>query len=93
MLTTRFTELVGCSVPIQQAGMGDLATPGLAAAVAEFSEILRKSFWAKDGKLEDVLAVLQNLPGELRNDANVVELTDLVNKAIKIQKTEVDEEL
>ena len=22
MLTTRFTELVGCSVPIQQAGMG-----------------------------------------------------------------------
>lgn len=28
MLTTRFTELVGCSVPIQQAGMGrGIATP------------------------------------------------------------------
>jgi hypothetical protein len=26
MLTTRFTELVGCAVPIQQAGMGALAT-------------------------------------------------------------------
>ncbi len=34
MLTTRFTELVGCTVPIQQAGMGSLANPRLAAAVA-----------------------------------------------------------
>jgi len=34
MLTTRFTELVGCTVPIQQAGMGALANPRLAAAVA-----------------------------------------------------------
>jgi nitronate monooxygenase len=35
MLSTRFTELVGCTVPIQQAGMGDLANPRLAAAVAD----------------------------------------------------------
>jgi NAD(P)H-dependent flavin oxidoreductase YrpB (nitropropane dioxygenase family) len=34
MLKTRFTDLVGCSVPIQQAGMGALANPTLAAAVA-----------------------------------------------------------
>lgn len=34
MLTTRFTKLVGCSVPIQQAGMGALANKQLAAAVA-----------------------------------------------------------
>jgi NAD(P)H-dependent flavin oxidoreductase YrpB (nitropropane dioxygenase family) len=34
MLRTRFTDLVGCSVPIQQAGMGAAATPELAAAVA-----------------------------------------------------------
>jgi nitronate monooxygenase len=34
MLTTRFTELVGCTMPIQQAGMGDLAQPRLAAAVS-----------------------------------------------------------
>ncbi len=33
MLTTRFTEMVGCSVPIQQAGLGTLANPRLAAAV------------------------------------------------------------
>jgi nitronate monooxygenase len=35
MLNTAFTELVGCQVPIQQAGMGGVATPELAAAVAD----------------------------------------------------------
>ena len=35
MLTTRFTTLVGCLVPIQQAGMGGVATAELAAAVAD----------------------------------------------------------
>ena len=35
MLNTRFTDLVGCRVPIQQAGMGGVATPELAAAVAD----------------------------------------------------------
>src|SRR5438045_952902 len=35
MLTTRFTRLVGCSAPLQQAGMGGVATWELAAAVAE----------------------------------------------------------
>ena len=35
MLTTRFTELVGCTVPIQQAPIGGCASPRLAAAVAE----------------------------------------------------------
>jgi len=34
MLQTAFTSLVGCSVPIQQAGMGGAATPELAAAVS-----------------------------------------------------------
>ena len=35
MLTTRFTDLVGCTVPIQQAGMGRVSPPELAAAVSE----------------------------------------------------------
>jgi nitronate monooxygenase len=34
MLTTRFTDLVGCSVPIQQAGMGAISSPALVAAVS-----------------------------------------------------------
>ena len=35
MLRTRFTDLVGCTVPIQQAPIGGCANPRLAAAVAE----------------------------------------------------------
>jgi NAD(P)H-dependent flavin oxidoreductase YrpB (nitropropane dioxygenase family) len=35
MLSTAFTKLVGCALPIQQAGMGGVATPELAAAVAD----------------------------------------------------------
>ena len=35
MLRTRFTDLVGCTIPVQQAGMSGVATPALAAAVAE----------------------------------------------------------
>jgi NAD(P)H-dependent flavin oxidoreductase YrpB (nitropropane dioxygenase family) len=33
MLTTRFTALVGCAIPIQQAGMGGVAMPPLVRAV------------------------------------------------------------
>jgi NAD(P)H-dependent flavin oxidoreductase YrpB (nitropropane dioxygenase family) len=33
-LSTAFTQLVGCRVPIQQAAMGRIASPALAAAVA-----------------------------------------------------------
>lgn len=34
-LHTKFTELLGCTVPLQQAGMGKIASPALAAAVAD----------------------------------------------------------
>ena len=33
-LATAFTDLVGCTIPIQQAGMGGVSTPDLAAAVS-----------------------------------------------------------
>jgi len=35
VLSTRFTRLIGCRVPLQQAGMGGIATVPLALAVAE----------------------------------------------------------
>ena len=35
MLTTRFTELIGCDIPLQQAGMGGVATADLARAVTQ----------------------------------------------------------
>jgi nitronate monooxygenase len=34
LLKTKFTDLTGCEIPIQQAGMGDIAVPRLASAVA-----------------------------------------------------------
>jgi nitronate monooxygenase len=34
MLHTRFTDRVGCDLPIQQAGMGGVASPDLAVAVS-----------------------------------------------------------
>ncbi len=34
MLTTRFTELVGCTTPVQLAGMGGMTSPELVAAVS-----------------------------------------------------------
>jgi nitronate monooxygenase len=33
-MTTAFTDLVGCTTPIQQAPMGAVSTPALAAAVS-----------------------------------------------------------
>ena len=54
----------------------------LTAAVAEFAEILRESYWAKDGSLEDVRRVAKAVYPELDND-QVVELIYLVGKAIE----------
>jgi nitronate monooxygenase len=34
-METRFTQLVGCPLPLQQAGMGGVTTPALAQAVAD----------------------------------------------------------
>ena len=53
----------------------------LAASVAEFSEILRESYWAKDSSLDSVHQVLKDAFPEIDNEG-VVELMYLVNKAI-----------
>jgi Ca-activated chloride channel family protein len=58
----------------------------LAAIVAEFAEILRKSYWARGAKLDDVLARAQKLSREFHDDADVIELVDLVSKANKLMK-------
>ena len=57
------------------------ATFRLAAAVAEFAEILRESYWAKNGNLESVHQVVKDVFPEISSD-QVVELMYLVNKAI-----------
>ena len=53
----------------------------LAAGVAEFAEILRESYWAKDGSLDSVHQVVKDAFPEI-DSGQVVELMYLVNKAI-----------
>jgi Ca-activated chloride channel family protein len=53
----------------------------LAAAVAEFAEILRRSYWAREGDLEAVLALARGVAQELPDDADVAELVELVARA------------
>src|SRR3954464_5005234 len=57
MTATRFTALVGCTVPIQQAGMGAVAPPELAAAVSEAGG-LGMVGTARPGVTPDTLAPL-----------------------------------
>jgi nitronate monooxygenase len=47
MIRTRFTKLVGCTVPIQQAGMGAVSPPELVAAVCEAGGL---GCWARRGR-------------------------------------------
>lgn len=63
----------------------------LAAAVAEFSEILRDSYWAKGGKLSEVLAVARMVEHK-RSSEQVIELMDLISKADKVKASEENED-
>ena len=57
------------------------ATFRLAAAVAEFAEILRESYWAKDGSLGAVHQVVKDAFPEIDNE-QVIELMYLINKTM-----------
>lgn len=62
MLTTRFTELIGCVAPIQQAPM-NIATPALAAAVAGAGGLGMLATWGAQGvPPETIAAVFDALP-------------------------------
>ena len=54
------------------------------AAVAEFAEILRGSYWAKEGRLSDVLSVARSAAGRLHDDATA-EFVSLVEKAAALK--------
>ncbi len=58
----------------------------LAATVAEFAEILRKSYWAKGTSLDKLLERAQQLNREFKDNPDVIELVDLVSKAKKLMK-------
>ena len=60
----------------------------LTAAVAEYAEILRDSYWAREGSLDDVLYLAQIAGGELGEDevigADVSEFIGLVERADRL---------
>jgi len=56
----------------------------LAAAVAEYAEILRQSYWAKDDNLENVQGLAQRVKQALPNDADVAEFAQLVSRASQL---------
>ncbi len=58
----------------------------LAAVVAEFAEILKESYWAKGSKLKDVLSLAQEVLNEKKDDADLIELVDLISKAKSHEK-------
>jgi Ca-activated chloride channel homolog len=63
----------------------------LDAAVAEFAEILRGSYWAKGSKLSDVLAVARKAAGNLRS-AVATEFVTLVEKSAALDQRSKTEE-
>ncbi len=56
----------------------------LAACAAEFAEILRESYWAKDGSLDDVLALAQEIAMEKSGNDDLIEFTAMVSRAKKL---------
>jgi Ca-activated chloride channel family protein len=56
----------------------------LAAAVAEYAEILRQSYWAEGGSLGAVAALAAQVANELPNDPDAAEFAELVEQARRI---------
>ncbi len=52
-----------------------------AAGVAEFSEILRESYWAEDADYADLMLVLNSASAEMPDDETVTEFLELVRIA------------
>ncbi len=60
----------------------------LAAAVAEFAEVLRESYWAKGSRLGTVLALAKETAKEFDNRKDVMELVSLISKAEELKPSE-----
>jgi len=56
----------------------------LAATVAEFAEILRESYWAREGSLAAVSQSIKGIAPQIPN-ASVDELMTLVNQATRFK--------
>jgi len=72
----------------------DSASPRfrLDAAVAEFGEILRHSYWAKESRIADVLPLARRLAEEMVDDPAVEEFKNLLEKATGLRDTRSHDE-
>ena len=61
----------------------------LAATVAEFAEILRESFWAKDGNLATVSQSLRNIAPYIHNE-QMDEFRHIVTKATRFKALDIE---
>ena len=57
----------------------------LAAVVAEYAEILRESYWAQDGSLDQVVAEARRVQGLLPRESDVAEFANLAQRTLSIQ--------
>ncbi len=64
----------------------DRASPGLklASVVAEFAEILRASYWAREGDLADLRRRARELAAAFADAADVAELVELIAGAERL---------
>jgi hypothetical protein len=58
----------------------------LAAVVAEYAEILRDSYWARDSSLVDVAWEARRIAEYLPHDTDVAEFATLVERASRISQ-------
>jgi Ca-activated chloride channel family protein len=56
----------------------------LAAVVAEYAEMLRESYWARDGSLDLVVAEARRVQGLLPREPDVADFADLTHRALTI---------
>jgi Ca-activated chloride channel family protein len=68
----------------------DAAAPRLRAAAvcAEFAEILRGSYWAKESSLEDLLDPVTQLVRDLPDDQDILDLAQMIRRAAAVTSEE-----
>ncbi len=62
------------------------------AVAAEFAEILKGSFWAKESRLVDLIPVADGLAEELPGDPMIRDLAEMIRQAADLQESEGSQE-
>ena len=67
----------------------DEASPSfqLSAVVAEYAEILRESYWAREGSLESVATEAERVLRLMPEETDVAELNALIGQAVEIESS------